>query len=61
VPWTGFDLINAFNSWKKTEAAGRVFTVDTAGVAEWVVTGWRGARRSVSRCSRRPPSTVARD
>lgn len=43
VPWTGFDLINAFNAWKKTEAAGRVFTVDTAGVAEWVVTGlaWR--------------------
>ena len=44
VPWTGFDLINAFNAWKKTEAAGRVFTVDTDGVAEIVVTGlaWRG-------------------
>ncbi|MEB3048381.1 RNA-guided endonuclease TnpB family protein [Mycolicibacter sp. MYC123] len=43
VPWTGFDLINAFNGWKKTEAAGRVFTVDTDGVAETVVTGlaWR--------------------
>ena len=25
VPWSGFDLINAFNAWKKTEAAGRVF------------------------------------
>jgi len=24
VPWTGFDLINAFNAWKKTEDAGRV-------------------------------------
>ena len=23
VPWTGFDLINTFNSWKKTEAALR--------------------------------------
>ena len=23
VPWTGFDLINAFNGWKKTEDAGR--------------------------------------
>lgn len=23
VPWTGFDLINAFNGWKRTEAAGR--------------------------------------
>ena len=26
VPWTGFDLINAFNGWKKTEDAGRVFS-----------------------------------
>ena len=34
VPWTGFDLINAFNAWKKTEDAGRVFTVDTDGTAE---------------------------
>jgi putative transposase len=43
VPWTGFDLINAFNGWKKTEDAGRVFTVDTDGIAEVVVTGlsWR--------------------
>jgi putative transposase len=43
VPWTGFDLINAFNGWKKTEDAGRVFTVDTTGVAATVVTGlaWR--------------------
>jgi putative transposase len=43
VPWTGFDLINAFNAWKKTEAAGRVFTVDADGAADVVVTGlsWR--------------------
>ena len=43
VPWTGFDLINAFNAWKKTEDAGRVFIVDTDGVSETVVTGlaWR--------------------
>ena len=43
VPSTGFDLINAFNGWKKTEDAGRVFTVDTTGVAATVVTGlpWR--------------------
>ena len=43
VPWTGFDLINTFNGWKKTQDAGRVFTVDTAGRAEPVVTGlpWR--------------------
>ena len=43
VPWTGFDLINAFNVWKKTEDAGRVFVVDSAGVAELVViTLWEG-------------------
>jgi hypothetical protein len=43
VPWSGFDLINAFNGWKKTEGAGRVLAVDTGGVAEMVVTGlpWR--------------------
>ncbi len=44
VPWTGFDLINTFNAWKKTQDAGRVFTVDVHGDAEVVVTGlaWRG-------------------
>ncbi|MFD3591401.1 RNA-guided endonuclease TnpB family protein [Nocardia sp. NPDC058640] len=44
VPWTRFDLIKTFNTWKKTEAAGRVFTVDAAGIAEVQVTGlaWRG-------------------
>jgi len=43
VPWTGFDLINTFNAWKKTEDAGRVFAVDTAGAVEVAVTGlaWR--------------------
>jgi putative transposase len=43
VPWTGFDLINAFNTWKKTETAGRVFIVGTDGVAETAATGlaWR--------------------
>jgi putative transposase len=44
VPLTGFDLINAFNAWKKTADAGRVFSVDTNGDAEIIVTGlrWRG-------------------
>jgi putative transposase len=44
VPWTGFDLINGFNAWKKTEAAGRVFTIDRTGETQIVVTGlpWRG-------------------
>ncbi|MEZ0364292.1 RNA-guided endonuclease InsQ/TnpB family protein [Mycobacterium sp. pUA109] len=43
VPWTGFDLINAFNGWKKTEDAGRVFAVDAVGTAQTIVTGlsWR--------------------
>jgi putative transposase len=29
VPWSGFDLINAFNAWKRSEAAG----VDATGAA----------------------------
>jgi putative transposase len=37
VPWRGFDLVNAFNSWKKTEHAGRVFAVDATGDAEIAV------------------------
>jgi len=43
VPCTGFDLINTFNAWKKTDDAGRVFTVDTDGTVDVVVTGlaWR--------------------
>ena len=44
VSWTGFDLINAFNAWKKTDDAGRMFSVDGGGIAAVVVTGlgWRG-------------------
>jgi IS605 OrfB family transposase len=43
VPWSGFDLINAFNAWKRSEAAGRRFLVDTAGRTRVQVTGlvWR--------------------
>ena len=43
VPWTGFDLINAFNAWKKTEDAGRRFVVNASGTTELEVTGlaWR--------------------
>jgi len=26
VPWSGFDLIDKFNQWKRSEAAGRIFT-----------------------------------
>jgi putative transposase len=44
VPWTGFDLINAFNKWKRSEAAGRRFVVDATGIAQVEVTGlaWQG-------------------
>lgn len=43
APWTGFDLVNAFNAWKNTDEAGRVFAVDTTGQAQVAVTGlpWR--------------------
>ena len=44
VPWTGFDLINGFNAWKRSAAAGRLMVVDSTGSIEVVVTGlrWRG-------------------
>jgi putative transposase len=44
VPWSRFSLINAFNSWKRSEAAGRRFLVSSEGAAEVEVTGlaWRG-------------------
>jgi putative transposase len=43
VPWSSFDLINAFNSWKKSEDAGRVFVVAPDGTITKQVTGlvWR--------------------
>ncbi|WP_329405874.1 transposase [Nocardia vinacea] len=43
VPWTGFDHINGFNAWKKTEHAGRMFTVDSTGEVSLteVGLGWR--------------------
>jgi putative transposase len=43
VPWTGFDLINAFTRGRKTADAGRVFVADAEGTVDTVVTGlpWR--------------------
>ena len=43
MPWTGFDLINAFNAWKRSEEAGRIFAVGNDGVVTALVTGlpWR--------------------
>jgi helix-turn-helix protein len=43
VPWSGFDLINVFNAWKKTEKAGRVFVVAPDGTIAKKITGlaWR--------------------
>lgn len=43
VPWSGFDLINHFNAWKRSEAAGRTWAVDSAGIATLAEVGlpWR--------------------
>jgi putative transposase len=43
VPWSGFDLINAFNAWKRSDAAGRVFVAAPDGTVSKRVTGlgWR--------------------
>jgi putative transposase len=43
VPWSGFDLINSFNAWKKSEDAGRVFVAAPDGTIIKQVTGlcWR--------------------
>jgi hypothetical protein len=43
VPWSGFDLINTFNAWKRSEDAGRIFTVAADGTITRQVTGlaWR--------------------
>jgi putative transposase len=41
VPWSGFDLINAFNAWKRSEAAGRVFIAAPDGIITKHVTGLR--------------------
>ena len=41
VPWSGFDLINAFNTWKRGEAAGRVFVAAPDGTITKEVTGLR--------------------
>jgi putative transposase len=47
VPWSGFDLLKAFNAWKKTEEAGRLFVVAPGGTITKQVTGL-GWRREVS-------------
>ena len=43
VPWSGFDLINAFNAWKQGESAGRIFVAAPDGTITKQVTGlgWR--------------------
>jgi putative transposase len=43
VPWSRFDLINAFNTWKQSEQAGRLFVVAADSTTTKVVTGlaWR--------------------
>jgi putative transposase len=43
VPWSGYDLINAFNAWKRSENAGRLFVVAPDGTISKQATGlaWR--------------------
>jgi putative transposase len=43
VPWSGYDLINAFNGWKRSESAGRIFVAAPDGTVTKKVTGlpWR--------------------
>src|SRR5687767_655195 len=43
IPWSGFDLINAFNAWKRGETAGRVFVAAADGTITKQVMGlaWR--------------------
>jgi hypothetical protein len=43
VPCSGFDLINAFNTWKRSEAGGRRFVVASDGTVSKEITGlpWR--------------------
>jgi putative transposase len=43
VPRSGYDLINTFNTWKKTEKAGRIFVVAPDKTVTKLVTGlaWR--------------------
>jgi len=45
VPWSKFDLINGFNAWKHSQAAGRVFVAASDGTVTEQVTGlaWRHA------------------
>jgi putative transposase len=43
VPWSGFSLVNHFNTWKRGETAGRTWAVDPAGRVELAEVGlpWR--------------------
>jgi putative transposase len=43
VPWSSFDLINAFNTWKRSGTAGRVFVVTPDGIVTERAVGltWR--------------------
>ena len=43
VPWSGYDLINGFNAWKHSAAAGRIFVVASDGTVTERATGlaWR--------------------
>ncbi len=43
VPWSGFDLVNAFNAWKRSADAGRLLVAAADGTTTVQTTGpaWR--------------------
>jgi putative transposase len=57
VPWSEFDLIKAFNAWKISESAGRVFVVAPDGTATKTVTGLPWRHQVSAQALRKPPST----
>jgi len=58
VPWSGFDLINAFNAWKVSEAAGRVFVVTPDGTVTKQVTGLGWRHEVMRKYSKGPQPTL---
>ena len=71
VPWSRFDLINGFNAWKHSQAAGRVFVaasrqdhhraghrlgVEACGIGAGVRGGCRRPRSGTCRLPRRRPA-----
>lgn len=57
VPWSGYDLVNAFNAWKRSEDAGRLFIVAPDGTISKQATGLAWRDKISAQVSRRLQST----